>query len=102
MLQVRRMVTLQTDAFHSPAPLAALDGMARKFFEAEVLSGACCQAPSLQGPQRGGGTTCMLSEQRRSILAAAAGILPDFLSCCTSPQRALGCRDAEEDSVQPR
>ncbi|KAI7836825.1 hypothetical protein COHA_009326 [Chlorella ohadii] len=32
------MVALQTDAFHSPAPLAALDGMARKFFEAEVLS----------------------------------------------------------------
>jgi len=40
--QVRRMVALQTDAFHSPAPLAALDGMARKFFEAEVLSGRWC------------------------------------------------------------
>ena len=37
--QVRRVVALQTDAFHSPAPLAALNGMTRRFFEAEVLSG---------------------------------------------------------------
>lgn len=51
--QVRRMVALQTDAFHSPAPLAALDGMARKFFEAEVLSGECLCACQVSVRWRG-------------------------------------------------
>ncbi|KAL4436076.1 hypothetical protein ABPG77_005524 [Micractinium sp. CCAP 211/92] len=36
--EVRRIVALQTEAFHTPAALPALDGMAKKFFEAEVLS----------------------------------------------------------------
>lgn len=37
--EVRRIVALQTDAFHTPAALPVLDGMAKRFFEAEVLSG---------------------------------------------------------------
>lgn len=39
MAEVRRVVALQTDAFHTTAPLPLLDGMAKRFFEAEVLSG---------------------------------------------------------------
>lgn len=37
--EVRRVVALQTDAFHTAAPVAMFDGMAKRFFEAEVLSG---------------------------------------------------------------
>jgi hypothetical protein len=39
MAEVRRVVALQTDAFHTAAPLPMFDGMAKTFFKAEVLSG---------------------------------------------------------------
>lgn len=34
------MVALQTEAFHTTPPIGLLDGMTKRFFEAEVLSGA--------------------------------------------------------------
>jgi hypothetical protein len=37
--EVGRVVALQTDAFHIKPPLAMLDGMTKRFFQAEVLSG---------------------------------------------------------------
>ena len=37
--EVRRVVALQTEAFHSAPQLAALEGLSRRFFEPEVLSG---------------------------------------------------------------
>lgn len=39
LAEVRRVVALQTEGFHTAAPLPMLDGMAKRFFEAEVLSG---------------------------------------------------------------
>ena len=38
-VEVRRVVALQTDAFHTAAPLPMFDDLAKSFFKAEVLSG---------------------------------------------------------------
>lgn len=74
--EVRRIVALQTEAFHTPQKLAVLDGMARQFFQAEVLSGALaagsmcarlglCSTPRVLGtacPQHGQLATARLAQ----------------------------------------
>jgi hypothetical protein len=45
MAEIRRVVALQTDAFHQAAPLPMVDGLMKRFFEAEVLSGDLSPLP---------------------------------------------------------
>lgn len=95
--EVRRIVSLQTEAFHTPARLQLLDGMARQFFEAEVLSGERLVPFLHTHLQVAGNSVDARSEwkQRRHHT------LP-ISSTSSHHTRQHLSRDAEEAALQPR
>ena len=78
--EVRRVVALQAEAFHTPAPLPLLDGFARDFFKAEVLS-------EMQKKLRYNPTDLFLSLVLEEASAAAAEVRGSSSSSSSSSSK---------------